>query len=360
MLRHHRFKGYKWLTGYRWLAGVSLLSLLTGCAIGFPGARPDHMMPAPVSERGMTLLWGSEVKQQVLWMMNHSRQRVYVDIYELSDADILTALLKAHHRRLDVRVVVDATESHSQTVAVPTLERAGVPIVSFRVPRGISHIKMVVSDAGVLIGGMNFGSQSWLNNDGSVYIRQPNASFLALFRWDWQRAQGIPTMQPNYIPPLLDDRQTEQAVVSAITQAQQAVDVEAFDLSDKAVVSALDNAAQRGIPVEVLLDPGQYYNRKSANSLRDAGVTIRFYRPYGGEWMHAKMLDVDHGAVFIIGSANFSHQAYTYNHEGDIMLTHVPAFSKAFEDNLSLQISRGTDFPLSKKRYNRSTTTTAE
>lgn len=340
----------RWI--YRSVLGLTTLltiGAVTGCSHKDSDSPVSHL-PAPVTEGGMTLNWGGDVKTQALQMIEGSKSFVQLDIYELSDQDILQALIAAHRRHVDVQVVVDATEEHSTSVGIPTLRHAGVPVRSLRIPRGINHIKMLIADgkhSGVLIGGMNFGSMSWSNNDASVYLREPNSSFRSLFRWDWQRASGEPATSPEYLAPLLDDRTTEEQVIRAIQNAQHSVYLEAFDLSDRPVIAALKAAVNRGVLVEVLLDPGQHLNKAVAVDLRDAGATVRFYLPYQAEWMHAKILDVDHGATFIIGSANFSHQAYTYNHEGDIELHHVPLFDKSLEDDLSIQVSRGTDYPQS-------------
>lgn len=316
---------------------------VTGCS-GSSGNAGQRPVPTPVTQDGMTLDWGHDVKAQALSLIDQSGQYCYLDIYELSDPQILSALAAARRRGVDVRVVVDATESHSRQ-SLPTLKGTGVPTETLAIHSGISHIKMLVTEGGVLIGGMNFGAASWNNNDASVYLRHPNPSFLALFRWDWQRAQGLPAAAPAYQRPLLDDRAAESAIVQAIQSAQGSVAMEAFDLSDRAVLTALAEASGRGVQVEILLDPGQYLNRRNAQKLRDAGGVVRFYSPYGGEWMHAKILDVDHGATFVIGSANFSHQAYTYNHEGDIELHGVTAFDEALQNNLAAQMGRGTDSP---------------
>ncbi len=329
---------------------ITLTVTLTGCApiLGLRGAgEPDHV-PAPVTEHGMTLVWGHDVKTTALKMIQSSRNYCYADIYELSDSDILDALIEARRRGVDVRVVVDATEHHSQDVAVPKLRQAGVPVESLHIRRGISHIKMLLADGesgGVLIGGMNFGQGSWDNNDGSVYISNPNPSFRAVFNWDWRRAHGEPAAEPSVQAPLLNERSTQQHVVDAIQSATSSVRLEAFNLSDWDVLNALEAASRRGVLVEVLLDPHQPQNSRAATRLRRAGATVRFYKPYGNEWMHAKILDVDNGRIFIIGSANFSHQAYTYNHEGDVELNGFSEFDKALEENLSTQLSRGTDFP---------------
>jgi cardiolipin synthase A/B len=328
---------------------VAATCSISGC--GRALVQPQPYVPTPVSQAGATLDWGKYVKTQALNMIQHSQTVCHLDIYELGDPDILKALEDAHQRGVDVRVVVDSTESHSQA-ALPELRRHGVSVYAIHISQGISHLKMLVTDGtdgGVLIGGMNFGAASWANNDGSVYFSQPSSEFETLFRWDWQRAQGHPAAAPKLPLPLVTDRSISNVVEQSIKNAHHTISMEAFDLSDANVVRDLVAAAKRGVEVVVLLDANQTYNSKSATTLRSAGVTVRFYRQYNQEWMHAKILDVDDGQTFIIGSANFSHQAYTYNHEADIVLNGATAFDQSLEKDLSIEIARGTDYPKTSK-----------
>ncbi len=326
-----------------------LMTAFFSVSCGYP--REFHQsppIPAPVMEQGMTLLWRQDIKLQALRMIEHSRTLCDLDIYELSDPEILSALTAAKHRGVAVQVVVDATEDHSQQTALPTLRATGVSVVSLHIHQGISHVKMLITDGsegGVLLGGMNFGAGSWNNNDASVYIAHPDGSYLSLFHWDWQRAKGHPASAPGVRLPLVYDAAIREQVLSALQQSRQFVIMEAFDLSDWGVKNELKAIAQRGVLVQVLLDPGQYPNRQAAEELRRAGVTVRFYRPQQGEWMHAKILDVDHGRFFLVGSANFSHQAYTYNHEADLALHDVTGFDRSLRKDLAPLMAGGSEFP---------------
>ncbi|GLG00061.1 hypothetical protein Alches_01000 [Alicyclobacillus hesperidum subsp. aegles] len=341
-------------TKRHWLAlGLTFISLgLSGCGILPFGNNQilQETLPKPAYARnGMELLWGPDIKQKALQMIRASRREVHLDIYELSDPDILQALADAHRRGVDVRAVVDSTESHSTTIAVPTLQKAGIPVEQIQIKQGIDHVKMLIADQDVLIGGMNYGKDSWNNNDASVYLPGQSQKFEELFAWDFARAGGQVVETPSFPQPLLVDSRIGEAVVDAIGQAHSEIDLEAFDLSDTDVISALHSALARGVQVSVLVDPSQTYNRKAVSELQSAGALIRYYRPYQGELMHAKILDIDSGRIFMIGSANFSHQAYTYNHEADLWLTNVPTFSHALTEDLHVQLARGTDYPMAEK-----------
>lgn len=120
----------------------------------------------------MELLWGPDIKTQAVHMIDDAHSECDLDIYELSDPDILRALIAAKQRGVTVRIVLDATEQHSQDVGEPDLQHAGVEVRTLSIPSGISHLKMLIADGQVLIGGMNFGTSSWLNNDASVWLAQ--------------------------------------------------------------------------------------------------------------------------------------------------------------------------------------------
>lgn len=331
--------------------GAMLLGV-SGCSPASAGTKGNQTMvelPKPVTDNGMKLVWGPDVKQTALSLIRQSKHFVYLDMYELSDEDIIAALKAAHDRGVDVRVVLDATEPHSTKVGYPELQQDGVIVRKISIKQGIDHVKMLVSDQDVLMGGMNYGANSWDNNDASVLIPHPNDSFCAMFMWDFARAGGEPAAAPSALNPLVYDHQIELAVNQAIATATKTIDMEAFDLSSDDVVNQLKSALERGVSVTVLVDPSQSYNRQSVETLRDAGAMVRYYRPYHGELMHAKILDVDKGKTFIIGSANFSHQAFTYNHEADLVLHHVPAFDSSLQSDLRIQISRGSDYPIKAK-----------
>jgi cardiolipin synthase len=332
----------------RWMCVAAIMSLAAGVITGCQTAgTADSEVPSAVTEGQDTLLWGPEIKDEALRMIDESAVFCHLTMYELGDPDVLAALARARSRGVDVKVVLDATEPHSQSVGLPYLRRHGIEVRSLRVPGGISHIKsLVTDDAGgmrALLGGMNFGSQSWSNHDASVYIAKAGSSFEGLFEEDFARAGGLPEPSLRFPPPLLYDGQIERALLSAIGNAAQSVVIEAFAFTSRDLIAALAAAVSRGVSVEVILDPGQSYNRKTARELERAGVRVRFYAPYQGEYLHAKIVSVDHGKEFFVGSANFSFHGFSVNHEGDVELTDAPAFARSFEADASLQYGRGQD-----------------
>ncbi|SHJ67244.1 phospholipase D-like domain-containing protein [Alicyclobacillus tolerans] len=314
-------------------------------ACGTETHRYEEFSIPPVTEKHLTLLWKTDIRNVALQMIDHAQHISYLDIYELSDPEILQALAEAKRRGVDVRVVIDSTEKSSQQMALPYLENNNVPVKSLHISGGISHVKMLLCDGEALLGGMNFGQTSWTNNDASVYFPYASQSFLSLFLFDWQRAGGYPAQAPVTDSLLIYDRSIEPAMLEALSSAHQIVQIEAFDLSSREIIRALESDLSRGVQVEILLDPNERYSRRAASQLRQAGATVRYYRPYQGELMHAKILDIDDGKIIFIGSCNFSYQAFNKNHEVDVLLEDMPKFSASIQENLLHQMVRGSDSP---------------
>ena len=317
--------------------------LLGGC--GISTQHLPESMPTPTTEGNMTLYWGPQVKVRALQMIHNSTYFCHFSVYELSDADILKALVDAKNRGVDVEVVVDQTEQQSQSVAVPFLKDAGVKVRSLSIPSGISHIKLLVVDtkSGMesLMGGMNFGRESLYNHDASVWVRHAPGSYEDVFQRDYASAGGILNVAPVYPAPIIVDRHIAPVMLDAIAEAKRNIEIEAFALTSKPFIAALMAAKSRGVEVKVVLDPHESYDRKTASTLKKAGIATCFYRPLQDELLHAKIMSIDDGRIFFIGSSNFSRQAFEVNHEGDMELLHVPLFGKKLNEDIQHMFESG-------------------
>lgn len=104
---------------------------------------------------------------------------------------------------------------------------------------------------------------------------------------------------------------------AAIRGAKDRVWATAYILSDKGVLSALKDAAVRGVDVRLVLEGnvvGQpTINRKPAAALEKAGAKIAWSDASRFTYTHAKYLIAD--KAWWIGTGNFSHSTFTGNRE---------------------------------------------
>ncbi len=110
-------------------------------------------------------------------------------------------------------------------------------------------------------------------------------------------------------------------IVDAIKSAQKSIQLEIYLLTQRSVIYALEDAANRGVSVQVMLEPHPYGGGSptaTLDKLSAAGVQAKTTNP-SFALTHAKFMIIDHSIVFI-SSANFTASAlggssYTTNRE---------------------------------------------
>jgi cardiolipin synthase A/B len=257
-----------------------------------------------------------------------ARASIDAEIYEFDRPDLVDAMVAAIGRGVRVRLVADPTVAVTVKTA-HRLEGAGATMVFFPDdPRQIDHVKLLLVDGRrAFFGGYNWGARSYLNRDYEVALAGPGVDRLeALFATDLGRA-GRPAPPLRAGPPAVDepllltsypDDEVGREVVAAIRGARRSIEIEMFVMTDAPTLSALEDAARRGLAVQVLFDPGQDLNQVAMVRLRAAGIRCRFFRS-AGEKLHAKVAVVDRDQL-ILGSANWTASGFRHNHELDIVL----------------------------------------
>lgn len=110
-------------------------------------------------------------------------------------------------------------------------------------------------------------------------------------------------------------------VVRFIAGARFSLDVEIFHLTDKRIIRALKTAAERGVAIRLILDPGQRRNLNLPWMLKDPRIQIRWMptKKETGQLMHAKAACADQERV-LMGSANWTYTGLTHNHEALVVM----------------------------------------
>ncbi len=152
----------------------------------------------------------------------------------------------------------------------------------------------------------------------------------------------LPLNTPTYVNQpateamiqVLTESEIKSAVLESINRAESSdqANLLMFYLSDREVVDALKLASQRGVSVQVVLDPNKdafgrkkngIPNRQTGNELMRAGVDVRWCDTHG-EQCHAKTLLVNYQqgqSRLISGSANFTRRnLQDFNLETDVQI----------------------------------------
>ena len=132
----------------------------------------------------------------VLRMIGDARTTIRIQMYSLTLQEVVSALVRAKRRGVDVRVIVDRSELHqdrNDSFRVAALASAGVPVLVDSVP-GLMHNKVMVIDGEtVLTGSFNYtwGAEH-LNAENLLVLRAPALAAEYLRNWNQRAAQSQP------------------------------------------------------------------------------------------------------------------------------------------------------------------------
>jgi cardiolipin synthase len=266
--------------------------------------------------------------------------------------EFIEALVEAHERGVEVRVLIDGVgEWYAWPRASRLLRRGGVRVARFLPPRLFpptfqanlrNHRKVLVVDGDVAFtGGMNIGGRHLTSDRAN---KQPTSDLHfrvhgpivrqveEVFHEDWTFVTGEPAPRP--LPPpepagesicrtVLDgpnddiDKLTT-ILVAAISAARKRVDIMTpYFLPPREMISALQSASLRGVDVGVILPSNNnlpfvhWATRNMLWQLLKYGVKVYYQPP---PFNHAKLFTVDgHYAQF--GSTNLDPRSLRLNFE---------------------------------------------
>lgn len=317
---------------------------------------------------------GEQTYPKMLEAINNAQKSVWLASY-IFDTDkigkeFITALIAAHTRGVDVRVLVDGLGTATTLPRVDTLlEKQGVPVARFLPPRIIppqfsinlrNHRKLMAVDGQIAFtGGMNISdahlilrqprtAYSWLKpmaalldkffslptqTDLHFLVKGPVIESLQLiFARDWHFCTGqVLSPAPvthaavgnSFCRPIVDgpddyfDR-FHATLLGVISAAKSKICIiTPYFLPQRELVNALQSAALRGVEISIILPEEsdhrilKWATRNALHPLLNRGISIYYQPP---PFAHTKLLLVDNFYVQM-GSANLDPRSFSLNFE---------------------------------------------
>jgi cardiolipin synthase len=263
--------------------------------------------------------------------------------------NFIQALISAHRRGVEVRVLIDGIgEWYTWPLVVPILRRAGVRARRFLPPRLLppsfslncrNHRKILVVDGALAFtGGMNLGGREVGGSSGHSMsdlhfaLQGPIVTQLAqTFAEDWafaagerlaasppQPASGPSTCRVITGGPDQDLDKLLLVILGALSSARRCVQIMTpYFIPPPELVAALETAALRGVRVSLVLPERsnlRYVDWATLHwlpALVARGVRVHLRKP---PFSHAKLFVVD-GAYAHIGSVNVDTRSLRLNFE---------------------------------------------
>lgn len=268
----------------------------------------------------------------ILNAINNATSSIYVELYLLTDTNVLNALENAARKGLDVRVMLDpdpygvGTSQPAQTLQA--LSNAGAQTRDTSPSFTYTHEKgMVIDGKTAYIMTCNFtksalgGSSSTTNREYGIIDTESTdvAAFLGIFNADWNRTSY--TLSDNDL--VLSPVNSRSDFVALINQAQTSLKIEAEEMQDSNVEQAIVNAQARGVNVQVILPSNDSSNTSGITTLKNGGVSVYEDTHY---YMHAKLIIADGHEAFV-GSENISTTSLDANRELGILISKASVVS---------------------------------
>ena len=252
---------------------------------------------------------------------------VDVAVYSLSLNSVRDALLNAHDRGVQVRMVM---ESDNLDRSDPQkLIEAGIPILGDR-REGLMHNKFVVIDnSEVWTGSTNF-TDSGAYDDNNNMIRIRSVKLAENFTKEFEEmfiddkfGDNVAAETPNprvtidgtpidtYFSP---DDGVQVNFVELVENAQESIYFMAFSFTADPIGNAVRARAEEGVTVAGVMDTEQVNSNAGTefDPFRQAGLDV--YRDGNPGQMHHKVMIIDESVV-IFGSYNFTNSAEMRNDE---------------------------------------------
>lgn len=295
------------------------------------------------------------LEENLIWLIEHAQSTIDAAVFELDLQNVADALIAAHERGVQVRLVYDS-EFAEESDQVDQLIAAGIPGVGD--DRGdYQHNKFFVFDGDIVwTGSMNITENgAYRNNNNVVAFISPElgANYTAEFEemFDGQFGPESPANTPNpgvqvgdlwvenYFSP---DDDVESQLLSVLSGAEQSIHFMAFSFTLDSVGDMMMAKADEGVEVAGLFEArGANSVYSECTRLLDYGIDVRL--DGNPRVMHHKVIIID-GETVVTGSFNFSANASEDNDE-NVVIIHSPAVADYYEAEFFRLVARGS-FPV--------------
>jgi phosphatidylserine/phosphatidylglycerophosphate/cardiolipin synthase-like enzyme len=264
--------------------------------------------------------------------LDRAHSQIDAALYDLNLWSIRNALIRAHQRGVQVRLVVE--RDALDRAEIQELIEAGIPTVPDE-GEGLMHNKFFIIDgAEVWTGSMNLtvnGAYRHLNNLIRLHSTRLAENFTVEFEEMFLEGYFGETILENTPYPSLTidgvqietyfspDDDTGQRLIELILSADQSIDFLYYAFTSDAIAEAIIYQASQGIQVRGVLDAyqegtglgGEYQH------LRNQGLEV--YLDTHPEKLHHKVMIIDQEIV-VTGSYNLTRSAEVLNDENTLII----------------------------------------
>lgn len=263
--------------------------------------------------------------------IDQAESEVVAALYDLNLWSVRDALIAAHQRGLDVRLVMESDQA--QRSEVIDLIDAGIPIRFDARPHLMHHKFIVIDRRWVWTGSMNWTLNGVYRNNNDLLIIDSSdmaENYIQEFDEMYQEDRFSELSRPDTPFPFVvvgdaavetafsPDDNVQARIVRSLDRAESQIDIMAFVFTSDPLTEAILAAHERGVQVRGVFEAARIGDLGSdVERLRAAGLPMRL--DTNPNTMHHKVILID-GRQVITGSYNFTRSAEERNDENILLI----------------------------------------
>jgi phosphatidylserine/phosphatidylglycerophosphate/cardiolipin synthase-like enzyme len=271
------------------------------------------------------------VKSEIISLINSASKSLYAAVYDINDSDIVSILLSAHKKGIDVKVVMDDVQAETEKDIVSPLNSVGI-LKTDNSKSALMHNKFLVIDGSKVLTGSTNWTENCLfynNNNSLLFVSDKLAAdYTTEFNemWNGKFGSSSPANTPYphvtvgttdiqcYFAP---EDNVEDHIVSEISNAKSYIDFATFTFTSVPISNEIMQKMQEGVKVRGIYETRQASQYCTYDTLKTAGANVIY--DSNPKTMHDKFFVID-GQTVITGSYNPTKQANTENDENLLII----------------------------------------
>jgi cardiolipin synthase len=260
----------------------------------------------------------------VTQLISSAKHSIRLELYELTDESVFSALEASHKRGVNVQVMLEKHPLGGAKYARSAFRQLKKHKVHVRWANEsaytYTHEKSIVIDgrtAGIFT--LNLTSSGTEDNREFGVVDHHRADARAIqrvFKADWNR-KATPKLDNAAL--VVSPVNARPKIAGLIDHAQKSLDLYEEEIDDSGIESDLTKAVKRHVRVRLLTSE----NSAGTRALKKGGVKVHFM---SSPYVHAKVIVADHRRAFV-GSENISTVSLNENREMGIVLQDSPSIT---------------------------------
>ncbi len=164
------------------LLNISVLALSACVSVDSNTVKTPDVQPSNIK---IFFTPGTDCEDNIVKRINNA-DKIDIVVYSITNPDITNAIIAAHKRGADIRVITDKTQAKGKKSLVGKIKQSGIPVLMNKRHK-IEHNKFAVfDDVEVVSGSYNWTTNASIyNSENCLFFEQPNKEYSNRFKYLW-------------------------------------------------------------------------------------------------------------------------------------------------------------------------------